>query len=327
VRASFKAVSLFSGIDGLNFGFEKAGFETRVAVGIGRHAWRTSSRSASLHTAPPAARLPLLSMAARDTETRYEVSWRLIRAAEHGVPQIRERVFLVGSRDGRKFRFPEPTHVEASSVRRELLGGTEPYRTAWDVLGDLPEPDAGEPGLKVRGKWGELLPTIPEGENYLWHTDRGGGYPLFGWRTRYWSFLLKLAKRLPSWTVQAQPGAANGPFHWKNRRLTFRELCRIQTFPDAFAIASSSRTEMQRMLGNAVPPLLAEIIAREIRRQFFGAALNTPLVLLPPRRKRVPRAEALPPLPPEYRSLIGCHEAHPGTGGRQSIKRAKERVA
>ena len=59
-----------------------------------------------------------------------------------------------------------------------------------------------------------LLASIPEGQNYLWHTDRGGGLvgPLFGWRRRYWSFLLKLAKDQPSWTIQAEPGPATGHF-------------------------------------------------------------------------------------------------------------------
>ena len=413
-RASLKAISLFSGIGGLDFGFEEAGFETRVALEIDRHACRTirlnrpwevieddinrvssetvlgraglapgeadiliggppcqpfsksaywvrgdglrldDPRSDTLtgylrilrDTRPRAFLLENvyglayegkdeglryildgIAQINRETGTRYEVSWEVVNAAEHGVPQIRERVVMVGSRDGGKFRFPIPTHAQSDSIGTDLFGTVDPYRTAWDALGDLPEPDAAEPGLKVGGKWGELLPTIPEGENYLWHTDRSGGHPLFGWRTRYWSFLLKLSKRLPSWTVQAQPGAAIGPFHWKNRRLTFHELCRIQTFPDGLAI-ESGRTEMQRMLGNAVPSLLAEIIAREIRRQFFGSSVKTPPVLLPPRRAQVPRPEPLPPLPAQYRSLIGIHKAHPGTGkGQQAIKRAEERAA
>src|SRR5262249_32513605 len=151
------------------------------------------------------------------TKSKYEVTWKIINCAEHGVPQIRERVFLIGSRDGRVFKFPEPKFSDSTSDQNDLFGAVrEPFRTTWDAIGGLPEANA-DTGLRIGGKWGDLLPTIPEGQNYLWHTDRGGGEPLFGWRTRYWSFLLKLSKRLPSWTVQAQPGAAIGPFHWKNR--------------------------------------------------------------------------------------------------------------
>ena len=95
--------------------------------------------------------------------------------------------------------------------------------------------------LAVRGKWADLLPSIPEGSNYLHHTDRGEGMPLFGWRRRYWTFLLKLAKNRPSWTIQAQPGPAVGPFHWSNRRLSVRELSRLQTFPDDVNIVGGTR--------------------------------------------------------------------------------------
>ena len=72
---------------------------------------------------------------------------------------------------------------------------------------------------------------IPEGLNYLHHTERGKGEKLFGWRRRYWSFLIKLSKRRRSWTLTAQPGPAIGPFHWKNRRLARIELARLQTKP------------------------------------------------------------------------------------------------
>ena len=138
----------------------------------------------------------------RAAKTNYQVSWQVLNAADYGVPQLRERVFLIASRDGRPFFFPEPTHGE---------GRHEPHRTAWDAIGDLPiDPD--DPDLKVNGKWAKLLPSIPEGENYLWHTPRGGGEPLFGWRTRYWNFMLKLAKSAPSWTLQANPVLQPGRF-------------------------------------------------------------------------------------------------------------------
>ncbi|HNI65022.1 MAG TPA: HemK/PrmC family methyltransferase, partial [Pseudomonadales bacterium] len=57
--------------------------------------------------------------------------------------------------------------------------------------------------LRVSGKWADLLPSIPEGMNYLYHTERGEGRPPFGWRRRYWSFLLKLAKARPAWQLVA----------------------------------------------------------------------------------------------------------------------------
>jgi DNA (cytosine-5)-methyltransferase 1 len=177
--------------------------------------------------------------------------------------------------------------------------------------------------LRMTGKWAELLPSIPEGQNYLWHTDRGGGAPLFGWRRRYWSFLLKLAKDRPSWTIQAQPGPATGPFHWRNRKLSAQELGRLQTFPDGL-IYECSRADVQRLVGNAVPSALAEALAVEIRRQLLGSRRkNSALQLLPPRRSAPPSPEPVTRVPRKYLALAGNHEAHPGTGkGRRAAARA-----
>lgn len=245
----------------------------------------------------------------QETGTNYSVSWNMLNAAHFGVPQIRERVFLVGSRDGTPFKFPEATHGQQEET--ELFDKREPYRTAWDAIGDLP-PFPDEPSLDVGGKWGELLPTIPEGRNYLWHTNRGGGLQLFGWRTRYWSFLLKLAKNQPSWTIQAQPGSAIGPFHWHNRKLTAYEMCRIQTFPEGIQF-DCGRTDIQKMLGNAVPSLMAEVLAREICRQYLGQKDHLDsLKLIPPKRKKSTDAELLAPVPRQYLALIADHADHPG---------------
>jgi DNA (cytosine-5)-methyltransferase 1 len=239
----------------------------------------------------------------RRTGSNYQPQHKVLSAADFGVPQLRSRFFLVASRDGVQFRFPEPTHGD---------GRDESHRTAWDALADV-EPDPDE-DLAVRGKWAGLLPSIPEGQNYLFHTDRGKGEPLFGWRRRYWSFLLKLSKRLPSWTLQAQPGPAIGPFHWESRKLSMRELCRIQTFPDDVVVQGSSGA-IQKQVGNAVPSLLAEVLARQIRVQLLG--LRVPrggLRLLPQARTEVPAPEQAVRVPKEYVALRGDHEAHPGTG-------------
>ena len=85
--------------------------------------------------------------------------------------------------------------------------------------------------------------------------------------------VLKLATDRLSWTIQAQPGPATGPFHWANRRLSAHELCRLQTFPDGLRF-DRGRNDVQRMLGNAVPSLVAEVIAREIRTQLLGRPLS-----------------------------------------------------
>jgi DNA (cytosine-5)-methyltransferase 1 len=255
----------------------------------------------------------------RETGSDYRPAWRVVDAASYGAPQHRERVIIVGSRDGRAFRFPPATHGEAC----DLLLGTdiEPCRTAWDALGDLPE-GLNDPTLRLGGKWANLLPSIPEGENYLWHTSRGGGRPLFGWRTRYWSFLLKLAKGRPSWTIQAQPGPATGPFHWTSRRLSVQEMCRLQTLPDGLRF-DCGRNDAQRMLGNAVPSLLAEVMAREIRRQLLGAPIRERKPrLLPPSRRPIPPPEPVARVPAAYLSLAGDHAAHPGEG-RGSRARAR----
>ena len=89
----------------------------------------------------------------------------------------------------------------------------------------------------------------------------------------------------------------------------------------------AGRTEMQRMLGNAVPSLMADVLARQISGQPLDLPVTGRLKLLPPRRKYVPPPEKTPPLPEQYRCLIGSHEEHKGTGkGPAAIERAREKA-
>jgi len=258
----------------------------------------------------------------RDLGTDYALECRALNAVDYGVPQLRERVFIVGSRDGRSFRFPSPTHFRSDSV--EALAGKNRHRTAWDAFADL-DPIKDKSSLKVKGKWADLLPSIPEGQNYLWHTDRGGGAALFGWRRRYWNFLLKLAKDKPSWTIQAQPGPATGPFHWENRRLSKEELCRLQTFPDGLRF-NCNHAEIQKMVGNAVPSALAECLAREVAAQFFGInGAHGMSTLAPSAQEAFPPPERRLPVAKKFLHLAHSDSAHPGTGlGRGAVYRERE---
>lgn len=240
--------------------------------------------------------------------TNYQPCVIALNAADYGVPQSRERVFIIASRGGRKFDLPEPTHFD----KEKICENGQPHLTAWDAIGDL-DVDIWLDEVKPSGKWADLLPTIPEGQNYLWHTDKMGGLPLFGWRTRFWSFLLKLAKDKPSWTIQAQPGPATGPFHWKGRLLSIRELARLQTFPDNYQFAGDRRAAHMQ-IGNAVPPAIGEFLGLEIRRQFFGERVRKKLKLIPERRTDCPLPEKPKAVPKKYLPLSGSHDAHPGTG-------------
>jgi DNA (cytosine-5)-methyltransferase 1 len=119
----------------------------------------------------------------------------------------------------------------------------------------------------VGGKYGGLLADIPPGRNYLYYTaHEGHPTPLFEWRSRYWTFLLKLDPDRPAPTIQGQPGPYVGPFHWESRRLRIPELKRLQDFPDDFVI-EGSRRDVQLQVGNSVPPGLAEVVASAIRDQ------------------------------------------------------------
>jgi DNA (cytosine-5)-methyltransferase 1 len=208
-------------------------------------------------------------------ELGYNPQWQVLLAADYGVPQLRRRVFVVGRRDGKQFRFPETTHSGWSEHTKLVDPAKLPYLTAREVLGDL---IPGEPEVEevVEGEFAELASEVPPGQNYLWHTPRYGGRNIFRWRSRYWTFLLKLDPDRPSTTLQAQPGPWVGPYHWENvtngrgelraRRLRVPEMLRIMTFPDDFAIVGS-RADAQRQLGNAVPVELGKVVIRALLEQ------------------------------------------------------------
>jgi DNA (cytosine-5)-methyltransferase 1 len=168
----------------------------------------------------------------------YRFQWQVLNAADYGIPQARPRLFIVGAAKNEKLPdLPVATH-HGDWERRKTSGGPLPHATTGQALAGLVA--EAEPEEVVRGQWGHLMPEIPPGENYLHYTaERGHPNPLFGWRSRYWSFLLKLDPNKPSPTIQAQPGPNVGPFHWENRRLRIPELRRLLSRPGFCAVLVS----------------------------------------------------------------------------------------
>jgi DNA (cytosine-5)-methyltransferase 1 len=182
----------------------------------------------------------------------YSVTSKILDAADYGVPQARRRLFVVGLKSRRQFVFPEGTFIDSRRGSK------------WAFEGLTRESNPAEADERLSGRYADLLPLVPAGDNYLFFTKkRGYPNPQFGWRKRYWSFLLKLHPKRPSPTIAATRVSNNGPFHWKNRRLRIRELARLQTFPDSYPLADLEQA--RRHLGNAVPPLLAGQLLWSIR--------------------------------------------------------------
>lgn len=209
----------------------------------------------------------------------YRVAFRLVNAADYGVPQKRERVFLVAFRSdiSAEWSFPEPTHSQESlgvskwltqeywerhgiprkkrpspSVRdlstierADLFSARlQPWRTIRDAFEGLPEP-----GTRGAQKWENHL-LIDGARPYTGHT----GSPLDE----------------PSKTLKAGdhgvPGGENTLVRADGsiRYFSVREAARLQCFPDEYCFPGSW-TESMRQLGNAVPVKLAEMVAKSIR--------------------------------------------------------------
>ena len=191
---------------------------------------------------------------------KYELIYEVVDTADYGVPQHRERLIMVGVRDG-TFVFPLPTHGPDAGTGQPLI----PVLEAIKDLQDPQEPFHDNLG----GLYGHLLPKIPEGLNYAFFTsEMGCPEPVFAWRSKFHDLLYKVNRNEPCRTIKAHPGKFTGPFHWKNRHFTLPELKRLQTYPDDYELEGSFATQLEQ-IGNSVPPRMAEVFARSLREQIF----------------------------------------------------------
>ena len=193
----------------------------------------------------------------KSEELGYNITYKVVNAANYGVPQTRKRFICVGVRkDIGIFEFPEETHSEKGNLPK--------WVTCGEVLADFDNITEEEKSQRPGSKDYELLLQVPPGDNYLFFTEkRGYPNPRFKWKSRYWTFLLKLSPNRPSWTIQASFSNNQGPFHWRNRFLRIEEIKRIQTFDDEYKLVGDFR-EQWRQIGNAVPTKLAYVFAKEI---------------------------------------------------------------
>lgn len=200
----------------------------------------------------------------------YKLFWRILDTSDYGVPQFRERLIIVGLRDG-NFKFPYPTHGPDSQDNR-------PYYTSGCAVADI---DTSGCKVGIGGRHGHLLNDIPPGLNYSFYTEKlGHPQPKFSWRSKFSDYLYKADPDRPVRTIKAQGGQYTGPFSWENRHFTIEELKRLQTFPDDYIILGN-RQKIINQLGNSVPPQLSRILALSILDQVFSIKLPFQIDYLP----------------------------------------------
>lgn len=203
----------------------------------------------------------------------YGVSFNLYNSANFGVPQSRERVILICSRDGAKLPHLMPTHSQDGSY------GLPKWRTLRHALEGL-DPKAGDheefPEDRLRfyrllgsGQYWKHLPVELHREALGGSLDSGGGKT---------GFYRRLDWNKPSCTLVTSPmmPATDICHPEEDRPISVQEYKRIQQFPDDW-IVSGSLTDQYKQIGNAVPVGLGEAVGRAILAHMTGKEVRPPV--------------------------------------------------
>ncbi len=207
----------------------------------------------------------------------YSINHRILSASDYGVPQRRQRNFFVMIKDGQKFDFDSLKKVSEVRTVEEAIGelynhedsnsnapfvlsskpDTEYRRYLRSKNNEVANHEVRYPAKKVQ----ERISYVPQGGNWqdvpeeLWPTDR---------KNRHSSAYKRLDVNQPSCTIDTGNNHSNYFHPLYNRLPTVREAARLQSFPDDF-VFEGNRSEQYRQVGNAVPPLLAMVIAEQLK--------------------------------------------------------------
>ncbi len=234
---------------------------------------------------------PLLSKAFENLG--YKITAKAVNAMEYGVPQRRKRMIVVGIKGSKSFVFPDATHGESSK------SGIKPISVE-EALGDLPNAISDENGFvpylnapatsyqfEMRnngiGVTEHFVPTMSKLDEYIIsHVTPGGNYMDIppdvpserikrlqrdGGHTTCYG---RLRADMPSYTINTyfnRPNVGCNIHYKHNRLITVREALRLQSFPDKFTIVSTSKQGRNLIVGNAVPPKVASVLAEALKCQ------------------------------------------------------------
>jgi len=190
----------------------------------------------------------------------YTVTAHLVNSRDYGVPQLRERVFLVGVHKEKiekkynyTYKLPNKTHGDIDG----MLNDRKPYVTLKDAIGDLEN----EPGDYFEGDYSTIYMSRNRKKN--WNDQ---------------SFTIQASGRQAPQHPGGEPMTKTGHNKWiyngdKNRRLSIKEIARIQTFPDWYVFSDGGNKglskngrldKIYKQIGNAVPVLLAKAMVQPI---------------------------------------------------------------
>ena len=198
----------------------------------------------------------------------YSVNYQVVNASDYGVPQNRERLILVAIRSdyGKTFEFPQVITDKQNLTLRNILDipPEVPNQVDWSLS---PQASAMVEKIPEGGSW-KSIPYEDLSPRFQRIRDDMKRYHAPNFYRRFSRDEIN-----GTITASAQPENCGIVHPTLNRRYTIREIARIQTFPDDFLFIDNTTkniTAMYKVIGNAVPVKLANVIATAIKQQVFG---------------------------------------------------------